>query len=404
MQRSTSVSAPFIQTSGRTTLRILGTSVTLIEPIRAQAQADLGIDLDFTVLDGVNAQLSAVTKPNAFDVYDQWFHNMEIAWTSGAIQPVEIERIAQWDLVNDLSKHGSLRPGDPIGQGDAPVRQLYVRPDSRLSWQQSDRIVALPCVHNVDAFGYNTDAIDKGMAYATESWSWLLDARYAGRVGLLADPAIGVIDAALAAQAAGLMEFGDLGNLSITEIDALVRLLIAKKKAGHFGAFWSSVDEAVAQMRSGKVVIESLWSPGVVALKAAGVPVRTAAPKEGYRAWHGCLALSARISGRARDAAYEYLNWWLSGWPGAVMARQGYYISVPEPVKRHLTAAEWEYWFLGKPAREDLANPYGQTVVRAGEARNGGSYWDRVSHIRVWNSTMDEHNYLVRRWQDFLRA
>lgn len=404
MQRSTTVSAPFVQTSGKPTLRILGTAVTLIEPIRAQAQADLGIELDFTVLDGVTAQLSAVTRPDAFDVYDQWFHNMELAWTSGAIQPVEIQRIVQWDLVNDLPKHGSLRPGDPIGQGAAPVRSLYVRPGRRLSERESPQIVALPCVHNVDAFGYNTDAIDKGMAYATESWSWLLDPRYAGRVGLLTDPAIGVIDAALAAQAAGLLDFGDLGNLSIGEIDELIKLLIAKKKAGHFGAFWSSVDEAVEQMRSGKVVIESLWSPGVIALKAAGVPVRTAAPKEGYRAWHGCLALSAKLSGRALDAAYDYLNWWLSGWPGAVMARQGYYISVPEPVKRHLTAAEWDYWFLGKPAREDLMNPYGQTVVRAGESRNGGSYWDRVSHIRVWNSTMDEHNYLVRRWQEFLQA
>ncbi len=28
--------------------------------------------------------------------------------------------------------------------------------------------------------------------------------------------------------------------------------------------------------------------------------------------------------GRALDVAYAYVNWWLSGWPGAVMARQGY--------------------------------------------------------------------------------
>ena len=404
MQRSTSVSAPFVQTNGKITLRILGTSVTLIEPIRAQAQADLGLDLEFTVLDGVSAQLNAVTKPGGYDVYDQWFHNMEIAWTSGAIRPVEIDRIAKWDLVNDLSKHGSLRPGDPIGQGDAPVHQLYVRPGRRLGSQPSEQIVALPCVHNVDAFGYNTDVIARGEAYVAESWSWLLDPRYAGRVGLLTDPAIGVIDAALAAEACGLMEFHDPGNLSIGEIDRLVTLLIAKKKEGHFAAFWSSVDEAVEQMRSGQVDLESLWSPGVIALRAAGVPVRTAAPKEGYRAWHGCLALSARIAGRELDAAYEYLNWWLSGWPGAVMARQGYYISVPEPVKPHMSSPEWDYWYLGKPARENLANPYGQTVVRAGEVRNGGSYWDRVSHIRVWNSTMDEHNYLVRRWQDFLKA
>lgn len=403
MQRSQSVSAPSVHTE-KTTLRILGTSVTLLETIREQAQADLGINLDFSVLDGVEAQRNAVTKPGAFDVYDQWFHNMELAWTSGAIQPVDIGRITDWDSVNDLAKHGCLRPGDPIGQGDAPVNKLYVRSERRLGSKPSERIVALPCVHNVDGFGYNTDVITPGSAYDTESWSWLLDPQFAGQVGLLADPAIGVIDAALAAQACGLMQFRDLGNLSIAEIDDLVRLLIARKKAGHFAGFWSTVDEAVAHMQGGKVSIESLWSPGEAALRAAGVPVRTAAPREGYRAWHGCLAISQRATGRTLDAAYDYLNWWMSGWPGAVMARQGYYIAVPEPVRPHLSPAEWNFWYLGKPASEDLCNPHGQTIVRAGEARNGGSYWDRISRITVWNSTMDEHNYLVRRWQDFLRA
>jgi hypothetical protein len=28
----------------------------------------------------------------------------------------------------------------------------------------------------------------------------------------------------------------------------------------------------------------------------------------------------------------------------------------------------------------------------------------RVGNIAVWNSAMDEHNYLVRRWNEFLSA
>jgi putative spermidine/putrescine transport system substrate-binding protein len=42
--------------------------------------------------------------------------------------------------------------------------------------------------------------------------------------------------------------------------------------------------------------------------------------------------------------------------------------------------------------------------VRAGEVRGGGSYIDRMSRVRVWNTIMDDHNYLARRWNEFLSA
>jgi len=58
----------------------------------------------------------------------------------------------------------------------------------------------------------------------------------------------------------------------------------------------------------------------------------------------------------------------------------------------------------GKAAAEDLTGPDGSVVVRKGEARDGGSYEQRMSRIAVWNSVMDQHNYLVRRWNEFLLA
>jgi hypothetical protein len=36
--------------------------------------------------------------------------------------------------------------------------------------------------------------------------------------------------------------------------------------------------------------------------------------------------------------------------------------------------------------------------------REGGSHRERMSRARVWNSFMDEHAHLVRRWRDFLAA
>ena len=101
------------------------------------------------------------------------------------------------------------------------------------------------------------------------------------------------------------------------------------------------------------------------------------------------------------DVAYKYLNWWLSGWPGALMARQGYYFSVPEKVRESLRPDEWAYWYAGQPARTELPGPDGRVAVFAGQARAGGSYVARSSQIALWDTTMDEHNYLVRRWSAF---
>jgi putative spermidine/putrescine transport system substrate-binding protein len=152
------------------------------------------------------------------------------------------------------------------------------------------------------------------------------------------------------------------------------------------------------------VAIESMWSPTVSELRAGGFELSYAQPREGYRAWHGCLGLSSHLRGHALDVAYEFLNWWLAGWAGALMARQGYYFSLRSLVQPHLSAAEWAYWYLGEPAREDLMGPDGRVAVTAGAVRDGGAYWQRLSHVAVWNTTMPEHNYLVRRWAQFLAA
>jgi putative spermidine/putrescine transport system substrate-binding protein len=134
--------------------------------------------------------------------------------------------------------------------------------------------------------------------------------------------------------------------------------------------------------------------------------VRYASPKEGYRGWHGGIMLNKAASGKVLDACYAYLNWWLSGWAGAVVARQGYYFSIPENVKKYLTPAEWDYWYEGKPAAEDLKDPFGNVVVKKGEVRDGGSLEERVckTGIAVWNTVMDEHQYLVTKWNEFLTA
>ena len=402
--RGDGLAAPFVQPKGRVKLRVLGTHVTLRETIRRRAEQDLGIELLFSP--GGNAEVlnQASARPESFDIYEQWSNSIKLLWSARSIQPIERDRITLWNDINDLTKTGRLTPDAPLGRGDAPYKLLNVQPDGRLGAAPSERLSFLPYVHNVDAFGYDTRVIPRGIAYETESWSWMLDPRWRGRVALVNEPTIGLFDMALAAQARGLMRFDDIGAMTKPELDKLFDILIELKLAGHFTGFWSEVPESVAMMSSGRAVIASMFSPAIAALNEAGIPAVYAAPREGYRAWHGVMCLSARTRGRELDAAYDYMNWWLSGWAGAFVARQGYYISIPERARDHLTPAEWDYWYEGKPAAEDLRGPDGEIAVRAGTSRNGGSYWRRFSHIAVWNTVMDTYEYILPRWYELLLA
>ena len=396
------VAAPAIHAAGAPTLRVIGTHATLHETIRQQAMRDLGINIVFTPCGNSQVLQQASTHPETFDVYEQWSNSINILWDADAIQPIDLRRIALWSEINSLTKTGRLTPNAPLGAGDRPFELLYVQADGSLGAQPSERISFVPYVHNVDAFGYNTQVVPHGRPYETESWGWLLDDRWRGKVALVNDPTIGLFDMALAAQAAGLITFADLGALTRAELDRLFALLIHKKQLGHFSGFWDAIPTSARYMSEGRSVVSSMFEPAAIALNAQGLPVVYAAPREGYRAWHGVLCLSVRTAGRVRDAAYEYMNWWLSGWPGAYVAREGYYLSIPERVRPHLSEAEWAYWYQGKPALTDLRDNQGRIIARAGDRRNGGSYWERFSHIAVWNTVMATYEYSLPRWNELL--
>lgn len=384
------------------TLRVLGTHVTLQEQIRKAAEFDLGIQIEFSPGGSAAVLQQASTRPESFHVYEQWSNSIPLLWRSGAIQAIDSSRIDYWDRINPLSKTGRLTPESSLGAGDSPNSMLYVQNDNELGSKHADHVSYLPYVHNVDSFGYDTRVVPHGDAYTEESWGWLLDERWRGKVAVVNEPTIGLFDLALSAKARGLVDFADIGNMTIREIDALFDILIELKHEGHFAGVWNSVPESVSFMESGRAVIESMFSPGASALRSKGVPVRYAAPKEGYRAWHGVMCMSSACSEQEVDAAYQYMNWWLSGRAGAIMARQGYYISVPESSRRFLSDNEWGYWYAGKYAIEDIRGTDGKVVARAGQERNGGSYEERFKRIAVWNTVMDHYEHSLVRWGEFL--
>lgn len=396
--------APFVFSRTKTTLRVMGTHVTLQEELRQRAMQDLGIELIFEP--GGEAELiqKATTQPESFDLYEQWTDSIRQLWQANAIQAIDTERLTYWDEINNISRTGKIQPGANTGLGDAPYKILNIQEDGSLGETFTGKISFLPYVHNVDSFGYNTNIIPKGTPYETESWSWLLDEKLRGQVGIVNAPTIGIFDLALAVQSKGLMQFKDMGDMSISEIDTLFSILMEYKSKNHFSGFWNTVPQSVDFITSGRVAIQSMFSPGVSAANGLGTPVTYAAPKEGYRAWHGVMCMSRACEGHVKDAAYDYMNWWLSGWPGAFIARQGYYISNPERSRELLDDNEWGYWYEGKATNTALKGTDGLISVKAGDVRTGGSYTTRFSNVAIWNTVMPNYDYSLQKWYEFLLA
>ncbi|GFD72067.1 PotD/PotF family extracellular solute-binding protein [Alteromonas marina] len=395
---------PFAIGKPKPTLRVMGTHVTLQEDIRQRAMEDLGINIAFEPGGSARVLQKASMLPNSFDLYEQWSNSINVLWRAQAIQPIEKKRLLYWEEINNLTKTGKLTGNAREGAGDAPHKILHVQGNGSLGEKHTDGISFLPYVHNVDSFGYDTTKLPVELQSEEESWGWLLDSRYSGRVGIVNDPTIGLFDLALAAQAKGFIQFEDIGAITEYELDDLFNLLIELTQLNHFNGFWTSVPESVEFMKSGRVSIESMFSPAVSALNGQDIPVKFAAPKEGYRGWHGVMCLSSATQGRAKDVAYEYMNWWLSGWPGAFIARQGYYISNPQRSASYLSKPEWDYWYEGKVASEPLKGTDGKISVKAGAQRNGGSYETRLSNVAVWNTVMPTYEYSLQKWYEFITA
>lgn len=400
----TALKAPYVFARNKTVLRVLGTHVTLQEELRQKAMDDLGIELVFEPKGSAAVLQKASMSPQSFDLYEQWSNSINVLWRSGAIQAIDKKRLTYWNEINDLTKTGKLAPDANIGAGDAPYKLLHIQKDQTLGSDHTDTISFLPYVHNVDSFGYNTNVIKQGIPYETESWGWLLDEKHKGKVAIVNAPTIGIFDLALAAQAKGLMTFNDIGAMSIAELDKLFAIMIELKQNKHFSGFWTSVPESVDFMSSDRVVIESMFSPAVSALNGQNIPVTYAAPKEGYRGWHGVMCLSSATQGRVKDAAYDYMNWWLSGWPGAFIARQGYYISNPKRAANYLSQQEWDYWYDGKTATYDLRGTDNKISVLKGDIRTGGSYIKRFSNVAVWNTVMPTYDYSLQKWYELINA
>ena len=384
------------------TLRQFGTGVSNLNEVATKVKEDLGFTLEMTALDSDSVTQRAATQPKSFDIADIEYWICKKVWPTGNLQAMDTSKIKNYDKIVGIFRNGKLTPESTIAQGTAPHTVGFTTGVDGKEFvnEESGWMTLIPTIYNADTLGIRPDLIGRPI----NNWKELLNPEFKGKASILDISSIGIMDMAMVVESMGEYKYPDKGNMTKEEIDMTLGIFTEAKKNGQFRAFWKTFDESVNLMASGEVVIQSMWSPAITAVRSKGIPCVYQPLEEGYRSWGGGIGLSANLSGLELEAAYEYINWYLSGWVGGFLMRQGYYSAVPETSKDFMSADEWGFWFEGKPAAGDISNPFGDVMEKAGAVRDGGSFYDRMGAVACWNAVMDENQYMVRKWNEFIAA
>jgi putative spermidine/putrescine transport system substrate-binding protein len=384
-------------------LQHAGPPVTAINQIAEQASKDLGFTVRMQATENADLLNRFLSQSSAIDVADVSITFMKYLVGRNVLQAIPRAKISNLDATIPLFVKGRYPDGRVAStQGVAPYTVLYVTGQDAKTFAtgETEWLTGIPSVTNADTLGIRPDLVGRPIA----SWGDLIDPAFKGRAALQDQPTVGVIDVALAMEAKGEITYGNKGNMTRAEIDRTIAKMMEIKRAGQFRSFWTTFDQSVNLMASGEVVIQSMWSPAVSAVRARGIPCTYQPLKEGFRGWGYTLGMMKHLTGLKRDCALEYATWYGAGFQGAFIARQGYYSAQPQNARKFLTQAEWDYWYDGKPAATDLPDPFGRVAIKAGEVRDGGSFDQRMGNVAVWNSVMDEDRYLTRKWNEFISS
>jgi putative spermidine/putrescine transport system substrate-binding protein len=382
-----------------------GPPVTAIPAIAEQATKDLGFTVQMQASENADLLNRFLSQSSAIDCADVALTNQRYLIGRNVLKGIPVEKFKYWDQTLPLFTKGEYPDGRKIvQQGITPTMILYATDATGQKVTKggapSDFVTGIPTVTNGDTLGIRPDLVSRKI----DSWADVLSPEFKGRAAIQDNPTIGIIDIAMAMEARGDLKYGDKGNMTKAEIDKTIDTMLEVKRAGQFRSFWTSFDQSVNLMASGEVVIQSMWSPAVAAVRSRGIACTFQPLKEGYRGWGYTLGLMKHVDGLKLDCFYEYMNWYSAGFPGSFIARQGYYSAQPDTARKYLTANEAGYWFDGKAAETDILSPFGKVMEKAGNVRDGGTLWQRLGNIAVWNSVMDEDRYLTRRWNEFITS
>ena len=173
------------------------------------------------------------------------------------------------------------------------------------------KVVMAPADWGNSSIAYRSDLIDPDFI-TDPTWAIFFDDAYAGRVSMLDNELLIQIGAMV-----GGMSYDEAYRISGAALEEAAKTWGAKGVAtSRF--LWNDASEVQQAMASGEIVAAYAWNDLVKNLKAEGIPVEYASPREGVFTWF--CGLTMLNSGNADEAlAYDFIDAWLSPETGKVL-------------------------------------------------------------------------------------
>jgi putative spermidine/putrescine transport system substrate-binding protein len=230
------------------TVRTVGMAVSNMPQLEAMANEALPFNVKQTAAQIPDIMARGINQSASADLFEPPMMLLRAMWPTGKFQAWDTTKLPEWDQVVDLYKApGKIWPDAWYGDGQNPSQVGYTSgPEARdfVDPGSTKWITHHPVLHNADTLGIRPDIIGRPI----DSWKELINPEFAGRSALVAFPQIGLMDAAMAFQANGEIEYGDKGNMTREEIDFSIDRLIDLKKSGHWRVLWSTFNESVQLM------------------------------------------------------------------------------------------------------------------------------------------------------------
>ncbi len=272
-----------------------GPPVTAIPAIAEQASKDLGFTVQMQASENADLLNRFLSQSSAIDCADVSLVYMRYLIGRNVLQAIPLSKFKYWDQTIPLFTKGEYPDGRKAPQqGITPTMILYATDATgqKVTGRHADRVLTgIPTVTNGDTLGIRPDLVGRKI----DSWADVLSPEFKGKAAIQDNPTIGIIDVAMALEARGDIKYGNKGNMTKAEIDKTIDTMMEIKRSGQFRSFWTSFDQSVNLMASGEVVIQSMWSPAVAAVRSRGIACTFQPLKEGYRGWGYTLGVMKHV-------------------------------------------------------------------------------------------------------------